>query len=669
MVAGDGTPAGAAIRCGAMSDELSHHARIARDELQGRSAAASPAVAPDGSRVACVVQTIDHDANATRSHICIDGTTVSAGPRDSDPVWSPDGRFLAFVRTGGDDATDASTALLVLDTTGPSEVRTICSMPDGIAEPRWSPDGRTLAFLSRTRDERYAAKNERWQRPRRIDRFFTRLDDEGWIVDRPQHVYVVPADGTGSPRNLTPGPSEHGGLAWTADSGSVVTSAARHDTWDRDLCTDLYLVGLDGEATPITHRTGVYGHPAVSPHGEWIAFVGYDEPLLYPQPGKIGVVRTDGTDRRWISDALDRNFEPATCPSRPVWIDDQDLVAVAEDRGTVHVHRLSIDGDAPVAITDGPRSVTGLDHAGGTLATTVSDVTRPGELHVRRGGHDTRVTSVTRAGRGWEHFAVPCGDGTGEIDAWLMLPDPGGDGGLPVLLNVHGGPFTQYGEIYFDEAQMQAAAGFAVLMCNPRGGSGRDTAWAQSIAGPTHPIVAGTGWGSVDLDDVLTVLDAALDRFPVLDGDRVGMLGGSYGGFMATLLAARHGHRFRAICSERAVNNALTLEWSSDIGSVFRIEHGPDPVEDPDEYWRMSPIRLARDIHVPMLLIHSEDDLRCPISQAEELWMTLRLLDRDVTFYRFPGEGHELSRSGSPHHRRHRAEIILDFFAHHLHPA
>ena len=144
------------------------------------------------------------------------------------------------------------------------------------------------------------------------------------------------------------------------------------------------------------------------------------------------------------------------------------------------------------------------------------------------------------------------------------------------------------------------------------------------------------------------------------------MLGGSYGGYMATLLAARYGDRFRAICSERAVNNLITEEWSSDIGMAFRVEHGVDPVSDPDEYIRMSPSAFARDITTPMLLIHSEEDWRCPINHAEELWMTLKWLGSEVAFYRFPGENHELSRSGSPVHRQQRGEIILDFFAEHL---
>lgn len=144
------------------------------------------------------------------------------------------------------------------------------------------------------------------------------------------------------------------------------------------------------------------------------------------------------------------------------------------------------------------------------------------------------------------------------------------------------------------------------------------------------------------------------------------MLGGSYGGYMASWLAAHHGDRFRAICSERAVNNLLSEEWNSDIATMFRIEHGPDHLEDPNEYLRMSPITYVDRITTPMLIVHSEDDLRCPITQAEELFVALRMRGRDVEFVRFPAEGHELSRSGSPKHRVQRAELILEFFGKHL---
>jgi dipeptidyl aminopeptidase/acylaminoacyl peptidase len=653
----------------AAPEPVSPHREVATRLLDGRSTAGSPVLSPDGTRLAFVVATIDVERNETTARVWLtDGdhapTPITAGPRDRDPQWSPDGRWLAFASSRGEQ--EHETTIHVLPVDGPGEVRTVATMPDGAGDLRWSPDGRWLAFTSRERDPRYEAKDERWQSPRKVERFFSRLDDEGWVFDRPRHVFVVAADGTGKPRDLTPGPFQHGGVGWLADSSGIVTAAARHDTWDRDFCEDLYVVPLDGEVRPLTKQTGVYHLPAVSPDGSRVAFLGMDDPLTFPQNVRVGVIPIDGGDHRWVSIGLDRTFETTAGSREPVWLDDDTLLATAEDRGETHLYRLAADGSAdPLPLTTGPITVQSFDAAGGRIAMAQATVAHPAEIVTLEG----RVTNVTKSFLGWERFAVPTTDGTGEIDAWIMRPESfESRRKYPVLLNVHGGPFTQYGETFFDEAQMQAAAGFVVIMSNPRGGSGRDTAWGQAILGPKHPVAPGTGWGSVDVDDVLAVLDAALDRYKFCDPKRVGMLGGSYGGYMATLLAGRHGDRFRAICSERAVNNMISEEWSSDIGTIFRVEHGPSYLDDPDEYARLSPVRHVRDISVPMLLIHSENDLRCPISQAEELFTALRLLDKDVTFYRFPAEGHELSRSGSPVHRRMRAEIILDWFAERLAP-
>ncbi len=487
---------------------------------------------------------------------------------------------------------------------------------------------------------------------------------------------MVPADGTATARNLTPGEFEHDGVAWLADSSALITSAQRHDTWDTDLASDLYLVPLEGAITALTHQTGNYGGPKVSPDGTRVAFLGTDDPNTDPQNAHVGVLDLATGDRQWVSRDLDRTFSPTTGAVAPIWIDDATLLASAEDRGTCHIYSIAADGStAPSPVTKGARWVKTWDASGGTLAMTVSSVDRPAELVVVIDGVETQLTRLSDSYVAkvrplpWEHFTVPTSDGSLEIDAWIMRPvdfDPAST--YPVILNVHGGPHTQYGETFFDEAQFQAAAGFVVLMSNPRGGSGREQSWGQAILGPSHPVSPGAGWGSVDVDDVMAVLDATLARYPFCDRARVGMQGGSYGGYMATMLAGLHSDRFRGICSERAVNNMLSEEWSSDIGSVFRVEHGPTHIEAPEEYERMSPVRHVREIAVPMLIIHSEDDLRCPISQAEELFMALRLLGKDVTFYRFPGESHELSRSGSPIHRRQRAEIILDWFTERLAP-
>ena len=647
-------------------------------------ACGAPAVSPDGRHVAYVVTRVDMKANTYRSQVWLahaDGSRpprpLTAGEqRDGNPALSPDGSWLAF--TSGRSEKKGETTLHVLPIGTSGEVRRIATMPDGVGDVGWSPDGRWIAFTSRTQDERYTKESEAWMAPRKIETFFTRLNGEDFVFDRPRHLYLVAADGTAAPRNLTPGTAQHSSPAWLPDSSGLVTSAATHEGWDLDLATDLQLVPLHGEIRALTRRTGVYDAPRPSPDGARVAFLGFDDPLTYPQNARVGVLDLATGVHRWVSGGLDRTFETTSGSVAPIWVGADELLAYADDRGTSHVLRVDATGARqPTAVTQGRRIVKTFDAAGGVVAYAASSVDRPTELFALVGDTERRISAVAdelvraTAPLAWEHFTVPCGSayagGPAEIDAWIMPPrdfDPAKR--YPVLLNVHGGPHTQYGETYFDEAQVQAAAGFAVVMCNPRGSSGREQAWGQAILGRKHPVAPGTGWGDADVADVLDVLDAALARHLWCDAGRVGMLGGSYGGYMATMLAGRHGERFRAICSERAVNNMISEEWSSDIGTVFRVEHGPNHLDDAEEYARMSPIRHVRDVTVPMLVIHSEDDLRCPISQAEELFVAMRLLGKDVTFYRFPGESHELSRSGSPIHRAQRFEIILDFFARHL---
>jgi dipeptidyl aminopeptidase/acylaminoacyl peptidase len=661
------------------------HREIAERIVGSVVQAGAPAVSPDGRLVAFTVGRVDMEANKYRSQVWLtsaDGSMtahpVTSGTRDGNPTWSPDSGSLAFTSARSDPSDSKrknDVTLHVLPIANPGEVRTIAQMPDGVGNARFSPDGRWIAFESRTQDERYDAEDESFQSPRKIERFFTRLNGEGWVFDRPMHIYVAPVDGTAAPRNLTPGEFQHGGISWLADSSAIITSSQRHDTWDLDFAQDLFSVSLEAvdeqeRVQALTSRTGIYSMAAVSPFGDDVAFLGADDSSTYPQNVHVAVIPAKGGEHRFVSRDLDRTFETTAGTVAPIWETATTLLATAEDRGETHIFRVHTDGSAPTKLTEGPITVKSIDFAGGTLAAIIGKVDEVSDLYVLRDDRLVRLTDFASryaakvSPQKWERFAVPSADGTVEIDAWIMRPtqfDPAAT--YPVLLDVHGGPHTQYGETMFDEAQMQAAAGFVVLMSNPRGGSGREQSWGQAILGPKHPAAPGTGWGSVDVDDVMSVLDTALERYTFCDRDRVGMIGGSYGGFMATWLAGRHGDRFKGICSERAVNNTLSEEWSSDIGSIFRVEHGPSYIDDPEAYSSISPIQFIRDITVPMLIIHSENDLRCPISQAEELFMGLRLLRRDVTFYRFPGETHELSRSGSPLHRVQRAEIILDWFA------
>jgi len=261
-----------------------------------------------------------------------------------------------------------------------------------------------------------------------------------------------------------------------------------------------------------------------------------------------------------------------------------------------------------------------------------------------------------------ERFSVRSRDGKEDLDAWLLRP-PGFEPGkkYPALLTIHGGPATQYGERWFDEFQFLAGAGFIVFWANPRGGSGVTEAFGRAILSPLSPIDPGSGWGGVDYEDLMAVTDAALEREPAIDRTRMGVLGGSYGGYMTSWIVG-HTDRFAAACSERAVNNLLSEDWSSDAAGGFAWELGVDPLENPEEYLRMSPIAYVKQIKTPLLIVHSEDDWRCPIEQADCLFVALRRLERDVEYYRFPAENHDLSRSGSPKHRVQRADLIVEFF-------
>ncbi|HEX6029843.1 MAG TPA: S9 family peptidase, partial [Tepidiformaceae bacterium] len=254
-----------------------------------------------------------------------------------------------------------------------------------------------------------------------------------------------------------------------------------------------------------------------------------------------------------------------------------------------------------------------------------------------------------------EGFAAPVDAGV-EVDCWIMKPSGFEDGRqYPVLLNVHGGPFGQYGETFFDEFQVYTGAGYGVVFCNPRGSSGQDTAFARALV---------EDMGGPDYRDVIAAFQAALERMPWADRSRLGVIGGSYGGFMTTWIIG-HDHRFKAAVSERAVNDWYSMQGASDIGGTFNRQYLGEQAtiqDDLDLLLRQSPLTYARDIRTPVLILHSEDDLRCPMSQAEQLFVLLKQQRKDVEFVRFPDENHEMSRSGRPSHRTDRFEVILEYF-------
>jgi dipeptidyl aminopeptidase/acylaminoacyl peptidase len=380
-------------------------------------------------------------------------------------------------------------------------------------------------------------------------------------------------------------------------------------------------------------------------------------------------MRPDGSERRILTASLDRQCSPFPNAREPVWDGDRIGFGV-EDGGNVHLYTVAADGSAEPSLLVGGEQSTGFyDLKDGVLVYTASTHDRPYELF---GGDGKRLTSVADdfvAGRELaevERFTATSADGT-EVDAWLVRP-PGFDEGrkYPVLLTIHGGPFSQYGTGFFDEVQVYAGAGYCVLFSNPRGGSGYSEEWGRAIRGRPGSD-EGPGWGSVDYEDVMGVVDSALEQFPFLDGERMGVLGGSYGGYLTSWIVG-HTKRFKAALSERSVNQLVSAFGSSDLFWIFERQFGGSMWDNIDDWLAMSPATYARQIETPLLIVHSETDLRCNIEQGEHLFTLLRLLGREVEMLRFPAESHELSRSGAPVHRVQRFEAILEWFGRYLDP-
>ena len=657
---------------------------------------ADPRISPDGKRVAFTAVSMDADKNEYKSQIWIapcdfemkvertkDTTTVNGNPtarpftsgehKESRPRWSPDSAFLAYVG----HYNDKGSQLYVIPADG-GEATQITSMPEEIEELEWSPDGSRIAFIARDQDKSlYEAEKPKDQAAKRITRLVYRLDNVGWTAGRTKQLFVVDKAG-GEARKLTSSDSEMGGMTWSPDSKTIAFSSGAHKTWDFDFFTDLYTVPAGGgKPKKLTKTDSGHSSPSYSAVGLHIAFRWVPNPIDGPFNARIGVLDIKSGKTTILTEKLDRQTN--TSVREPLWVND-DVWFTAEDSGNVHIYKVAASGKGkPKLVVGGDQSISGLDHRAGKVAFTTTSPPTVSELRLitpstKKAEKEAAIPFVgqvnvmglpTRLSRDIEltrpvRFTAISRDGT-EVEAWIMRPTGFKiDKKYPALLNIHGGPFTQYGNKFFDEFQVYAGAGYAVIYSNPRGSSGYSEQWGRAIKGP-KTADKGSGWGGVDFEDLMAVTDQAIKQFPFVDPKRVGVMGGSYGGYMTSWIIG-HTNRFKAAISERAVNNMYTMAYTSDIGAYFRAELGPLYLDDPEEFLRISPITYVRDIKTPVMILHSENDLRCPIEQAEQLYVALKLLGREVEFVRFPGSSHELSRSGSPKQRVERFEIILDWF-------
>jgi len=633
-----------------------------------------PQISPDGRRIAFVVTSLSEERDEYLANIWIVDTTggtprrFTAGPRrDIEPRWSPDGTRLAFL---SERAPKDKLQLYVMPADG-GEPTKLTALENGVGSLAWSPDGLRLACVSAVGGQREpdSEEDKRKSRPARvITSVKYRFNGEGFTYDRRPHVFVVATDGS-APVQISDGDFIDADPTWSPDGGSIVFTSARHPERDDDDASDLWRVDAKGGIPQrLTATTGPVMLPAFSPDGRSIAYLARPAKNAYGRNVRLYSVPSDGAaGATCLTSALDRSC--GALHVRPLWSPDgRSIVVAAEDHGDVGLWRAAASGTEPPArIVGAVRSINGFSASadGRLLAFAASSPTAPAEIFTCRadGGDERRLSELNRAWTDSVALSAPerfrFTRAGFELDVWVMRPAGFLAGQrYPTLVNIHGGPHAQYGHNFFDEFQVYAGAGYAVVYANPRGSQGYGEAFTQAVVGD---------WGGGDYADVMGALDEAMARYPFIDPDRLGVLGGSYGGFLTSWIVG-HSKRFKAACSERAVNCQYTMFGTSDIGHSFNVVElgGPMPWEDMARYIERSPLTYAKDVVTPLLIIHSEDDLRCPIEQGEQLFVALKKLRREVRFIRFPGENHEMSRSGKPRHRLERFRHILDWFGAYL---
>jgi dipeptidyl aminopeptidase/acylaminoacyl peptidase len=628
-----------------------------------------------GNLLITALQRPDLETDAPHSalrRVPLDGGEVpwTHGPRDSAPAISPDGRWVAFLRAGDGQGADGRPQLHVMPSDG-GEARRLTSLPLGVGEPVWAPDSRRIAFTARlpetgrygTPDAGGAVREPAAEAPRRITRLDYRIDDIGFLRDRMVRLFVLDVqEQAESPEPLTGDGFDVAHPVWTPDGTRIVFTAppdwgaAESDV--RDICA----ISAEGGAPEVVVRCpGFSERPAFGPDGTLFYFgQSFEDHREAASTGLFAATPSFGAGpvkARRLTDIETVDCEAAAGPPVPR---EADVLVAVRNRGAVELRAVPAGAedvplaDLPVVYAD--RTVVrsfALD--GDVLAAVIATPASAGEVVLLGAGGPRVLTDYAKPLRDkgirpMIELETTAPDGY-PVHGWLVLPE--GEGPHPVLRVVHGGPFAQQDWAVFDEAQVYASAGYAVVLGNPRGSAGY---------GQQHGHAITYGFGTVDADDVLALLDKALER-PDLDASRVGIMGGSYGGFMTGWLAAHHGERFKAAWSERAVNAWDSMVGSSDIGYTFVEAYiGTDPEVQRDR----SPLTHAAKIRIPFAVVHSEEDWRCPLEQAQRMFVALKQSGADTEFLLFPGEGHELTRSGRPRHRVQRFEAVLEWWSRHL---
>ena len=613
-----------------------------------------PELAPDGRSIVYERCWFDVMKDRKRSNLWIIGSDgrdsrplTTGAANDGGAAWSPDGKRLAWVA-----AEDGKSQIFVrwMASAESAAITHLTQSPHGLS---WSPDGRWIAFTMRVPapDSPLAQmptppKGAEWAAPAKvIDRVLYRTDGGGYIDPGYTQVFVVAADG-GAARQITQGKHNFMGTpAWTHDGRSLIVSSNFDEDWEYEpLESELYRIDVDsGAAARLTERKGPDNGAVVSPDGKRIAWLGFDDNGKPYQGSHIYVMDLAGGKPRALTPDFDYDADELG------WDGNRGLYFHYDDRGTTRIGWVGADGGkVDVVADDFGGTAMGRPYGGGAMSSAAGHVAytrgteyRPGDVAiVERGGKSRVLTDLNANLLGHkalgkvEEIRVKSSADAREVEAWIVTPpDFDRSKKYPLMLEIHGGPFANYGPRFAPETQLYAAHGYIVVYANPRGSTSYGSEFANLIQ---------NAYPGKDYDDLISIVDAVIARGSV-DTDNLFVTGGSGGGVLTAWIVG-HTNRFRAAVVAKPVINWYSFALTSDFYTLFWRYWFPGvPWENQAHYMERSPITYVGNVKTPTLLITGEDDHRTPSSEAEQFYQALKLRKIDTALLRIPGASHEIN--------------------------
>jgi len=663
--------------------------RITAEDLYRFQQITDCRISPDGRHVVFCLRRVERKTEKKFINLWI--VPTDGGPArpftagdyvDTSPRWSPDGSQIAFLSNrAGEERSD----IYLIPFHG-GEAQRLTHLDGEWGTLEWSPDGRRLLCQFRKKDAEALEREANEQKKnlgvvyRHITRVFFKLDGYGFLPKERWHVWTVDV-ATGRARQLTDGPIyDELDPRWSPDGRQIVFVSNR--TPDPDLdpeALDLFIMpAAGGEPRRIETPLGPKSNPSFSPDGRWLAYLGHEGRRMEWKNTDLWIVPLDGSaPARNLTEPFDfdvsasiLNDLPSGLPVvSPTWSSDgRRLFFQVSRHGDMTLKSLAVDGDPASleTVVDGPGVVEGFgfDRQQAKLAYLYGTMSDPGQLWLRdmRRGRARPLTRVNAPllrslDLGQVEEVWFQGAAGNDLQGWILKPpdfDP--KQRYPSILEIHGGPLLQYGHAFMHEFYYLAAHGYVVYFCNPRGGQGYGEAHSRAI---WH------NWGTADYEDLMAWADFVQQQ-PYIDPQRMGVTGGSYGGYM-TVWIIGHTDRFRAAVTQRCVSNLISMYGSSDFNWSFEMEFSDRPPwDDFENYWRQSPLKYIGNAKTPTLVIHSEQDHRCAIEQGEQVFVALKRLGVETEMVRFPDEPHGLSRGGRTDRRIERLRRIRGWFDRYL---